>query len=247
MRSRHSSLTDRTNRSAYALQFGAHGGVRATLTPAVASHCSTAPLHFGSRSHSNSRPSDNRTIFPAASRKTLNHEGLVRMWRASDHLHPPRPHLQQKRHVIRHQTATGPDLGGEKVGRHQRWPMRLQERAPHHRALTTRRDASRAQNSRDRSAADSMAKVLQGALNARVAPRRILRRHPDNQCSKVRLQARRAASPARHVHLRATSWRCQRKIVSGVTSVATSASTRRPSRCPSSARRRRSPSSKRRR
>ena len=53
--------------------------------------------------------------------------------------------------------------------------------------------------------------------------------------------------PARYVHLRATSSRCQRRMVSGVTRVATCASSRRPSRCPNSARRRRSPSSKRRR
>ena len=43
-------LTERTNRSACALQFGALGGVRTTRTPAVKSHCSTALLHFGSRS-----------------------------------------------------------------------------------------------------------------------------------------------------------------------------------------------------
>ena len=49
-RLRHSSFTDRTNRSACALQFGAHGGVRTTRTPVVASHCPTALLHFGSRS-----------------------------------------------------------------------------------------------------------------------------------------------------------------------------------------------------
>jgi len=43
--------------SACALQFGALGGVRVTRTPAVESHCSTAPLHFGSRSQTRIRPS----------------------------------------------------------------------------------------------------------------------------------------------------------------------------------------------
>ena len=53
---RHSSFTDRTNRSACALQFGAPGGVRSTRTPAVESHCSTALLHFGSRSQTRILP-----------------------------------------------------------------------------------------------------------------------------------------------------------------------------------------------
>jgi len=47
--------------------------------------------------------------------------------------------------------------------------------------------------------------------------------------------------------LRMTSSRCQRRIVSGVTTVDTCLSKRRPSRCPSSLRRRRSSSSKRKR
>jgi len=49
--------------------------------------------------------------------------------------------------------------------------------------------------------------------------------------------------PTRYVHLRATSSRCQRKMVSGVTRVATCASRWRPRRCPNSAKRRRSWSS----
>ena len=51
--------------------------------------------------------------------------------------------------------------------------------------------------------------------------------------------------PPRYVHLRATSSRCQRRMVSGVTMVTTCARRRRPRRCPNSARRRRSGSSNR--
>ena len=40
-----------------------------------------------------------------------------------------------------------------------------------------------------------MAQILQRALNPCVAPRRILRRHPDDQRSKVRLQTRGTAAP----------------------------------------------------
>ena len=46
-----------------------------------------------------------------------------------------------------------------------------------------------AQNARDRRTADAVAQVLQRALNARVAPRRVLSRHPNDQRSKVCLQA----------------------------------------------------------
>jgi hypothetical protein len=127
-----------------ALPFGALGGVRTMCTPAVASHCSTALLHFGSRSHNDRRPSDNRPVSPAA--QALDHERLVRVRRASDHLNPPRLHIQQKRHVVRHQSTASPDVGGEEVGRDERWPMRLEEGPPGRRALTTGRKASPAQN-----------------------------------------------------------------------------------------------------
>jgi hypothetical protein len=49
-RFRHSSLTDRTNRSACALQCGGRNGVRMMSTPDVASRCRTPGLHFRSRS-----------------------------------------------------------------------------------------------------------------------------------------------------------------------------------------------------
>ena len=75
---RHSSFTDRTNRSAYALQFGAAGGVRTTRTPAAASHRSTPLLYFGSRSHRRIRPSCSRPASPVACRRhwaTTLHSG----------------------------------------------------------------------------------------------------------------------------------------------------------------------------
>ena len=43
-------LFERTNRSAWALQFGARNGVCTTRTPAVSSRCRTAALHLRSRS-----------------------------------------------------------------------------------------------------------------------------------------------------------------------------------------------------
>jgi hypothetical protein len=49
-RSRHSSLIERTSRSAYALQFGARNGVRMTRTRDASSSARTLALHFRSRS-----------------------------------------------------------------------------------------------------------------------------------------------------------------------------------------------------
>jgi hypothetical protein len=64
--------------------------------------------------------------------------------------------------------------------------------------------------------------------------------------TSARRCACRPGGRSRPARLRATSSRCHRRIVSGVTIVATCASRRRPRRCPSSARRRRSRSSNRR-
>jgi len=63
----------------------------------------------------------------------------------------------------------------------------------------------------------------------------------------TRLETGGPAVPTAIVYCLATSSRCQRRMVSGVTSVAACATTWRPSRCPSSARRRRLVSLNRRR
>jgi len=48
-RSRHSSRTERTKRSAYGLQFGLRGGICTTLTPSLAKTASNAAVNFVSR------------------------------------------------------------------------------------------------------------------------------------------------------------------------------------------------------
>jgi hypothetical protein len=96
------------------------------------------------------------------------------------------------------------------------------------------------QHPSNRGPAHSMPKVLQGALNPRVAPGRVLRRHAHDQ---HRMCAYRRGRPPRrraYVEGRATNSRYHRRTVSGETIVATSASLPRPSRCPRAARRRRS-------
>jgi hypothetical protein len=66
--------------------------------------------------------------------------------------------------------------------------MRPDKRAPCHRALSAGRDACRLQDARNRRPAHVVTHVLQGALHARVAPGRILRRHPHHERTNACLQ-----------------------------------------------------------
>jgi hypothetical protein len=66
--------------------------------------------------------------------------------------------------------------------------MCLEERAPRHRTPSAGRKACRLQDARNRRAAHMMAHVLQGALNAGVAPRRIVSGHPHHERTDARLQ-----------------------------------------------------------
>ena len=72
--------------------------------------------------------------------------------------------------------------------------MRLHERAPRHRALPAGWNALGAQDPRDRRPADVVAQVLSRALQARVAPRRVLGRHRNDEHSEACLRVRRTAS-----------------------------------------------------
>ena len=87
--------------------------------------------------------------------------------------------------VVRHQSSRGPHLGGEEIGRHECRPVRLQKRPPWSSGAAVRAEcpprAGCARSSSDR----RDAQVLQRALNPRVAPRRVLRRHPNDKRSKV--------------------------------------------------------------
>lgn len=82
---------------------------------------------------------------------------------------------------LRHQSARGPDLRAEEVGRHEDRPVCLHERSPRHRALTAWWNALGAQDARDCGTTDVVVQVLQRTLNTRAAPRRILSRHPGDR------------------------------------------------------------------
>ena len=71
----------------------------------------------------------------------------------------------------------------------------------------------------NRRAPDAMPDILQRALDPCVTPGGILSGHPDNEILDL-LEHAPTTRPA-YVHLRAINCRCHRRIVSGVTIVAT--------------------------
>jgi hypothetical protein len=66
-----------------------------------------------------------------------------------------------------------------------------------------------------------MADVLEHTLDSRVAPRRIVGRHPQDQLTDSTSTPRRPGALT-YVHLPAIIWRCHRSKVSGVAIVAMS-------------------------
>ena len=126
--------------------------------------------------------------------------------------------------------------------------MRPQKRLPRRRPLGHRRDPLRLQDPRNRRSSHPMPDVLQRPADPRVAPGRDS--PPPSAppaAGSPRARPARPDRPFAYVHFRAISCRCHRRIVSGVTMVATWRNLRRPSRCPRTASRRRSSSLSRRR
>ena len=90
----------------------------------------------------------------------LHDEGAVGMGCRTEHGNASRVQLDDERRVVGHESSRGPDLRGEEVRRHERRPMRLEERAPRHRALSAGRNPCRLQDARNRRSAHVMAHVL---------------------------------------------------------------------------------------
>ena len=114
-------------------------------------------------------------------------------------------------------------------------PVRPQKCAPRRRPARRRRQPVVFQYLGDRASRDAVIEVPQRALDATVAPRWILRGHPQNERRDLLHDPR----TARPLPLERPLPGCHRRIVSGVTMVATRLRTRRPSRWPFAARRRR--------
>lgn len=81
----------------------------------------------------------------------------------------------------------------------ERRPMRPHKRAPGHRALPARGNAVFLQNPSNRESAHVMSEILQGALDARIIPRRVFRRHPHGERPNLRVHTR-ATGAATGVH-----------------------------------------------
>lgn len=75
--------------------------------------------------------------------------------------------------------------------------MCTEEGAPGGRAFRTWRDALGLQDAGNRGPSDTMTKILERSLDARVPPARIVRRHPDNQASDLNQHSRSARPPSR--------------------------------------------------
>src|SRR5262249_34219103 len=88
--------------------------------------------------------------------------------------------------------------GREEICSEERAPVGAQERAPRHRPLTARWNALVPQDLGDGRARDAMAQVLERALDRRIAPARIIGRHPDHKAADFHLHAG-SAEPRRRV------------------------------------------------
>jgi hypothetical protein len=99
MWSRHSSLIDRTNRSAYALALGACGGVRTTRIPAPSKTSRTDADHCRSRSSDQQAMTAQPSVIRGRERApNLAHEDLMRMGRHAHTKHrPPGRNLRRVR------------------------------------------------------------------------------------------------------------------------------------------------------
>ena len=87
----------------------------------------------------------------------LNDEGFIWVRSGSGHMNAPRRQLENEQRVVRDQSASGPDLGREKVCRDKGGPMCTKKRAPTARPLATGWDAFYLQDARDRCSSHAMA------------------------------------------------------------------------------------------
>jgi hypothetical protein len=115
----------------------------------------------------------------------LLHEQPLRMRRGSENPHTTGGHVDHEHRVVRDRPLPRPDFGREEVGAGDDVPMRLQKRPPRGRALRDRRQARRLQDPPNRRPAHTMPDIRQRPLDSRVAPCRILNRHPHDELTDL--------------------------------------------------------------
>ena len=213
-RFRHSSLVERTNRSAGITILRPHRRQDHpdTLASVEPDHCQ-APLRVA-----------------IADQQTTGSQ--------HSNFGPPRLQFDHEHGVERHEPANRPDLCRGEVGSNERGPMaeknlrQVVGRSP----LGGMPSALRMLAIVDQ--ATRWPHTLQRTLDPRVTPARIVGRHADHQMLDSCRTPRSAGALPGVGHFRATKSRRHRRIVSGVTSVANSCNLWRRRRCPSTVRRR---------
>src|SRR2546427_7737692 len=110
------------------------------------------------------------------------------------HMHVPAAKVGKKEHVVCHQSAQGPHLCGEKVGRHQHVQVRADELLPCGRSLTLGRwrNAMTLEDVTHSLVTHGVSQVGEGADNAIIPPGTILLRHANDQ--RLQLWINRGAS-----------------------------------------------------
>jgi hypothetical protein len=115
---------------------------------------------------------------------TLLHEGGRGMRRDARNLHAPRRQFHHDEHIVRHQAVPRRHFHREEVGCGEHLPMHLQKLPPAHARLAALRGGLQVMATEDithRNLVDGMPQICQGALNAAIAPARILLGHLDRE------------------------------------------------------------------
>jgi hypothetical protein len=115
----------------------------------------------------------------------LLHEQRLGMRGGPEDLHAAGGQVDDEHRVVRDQSAPRPDFRRKEIGAGNTAPVRFQKRLPRRRALRDRRQARRLQDPPNGRAPHAMANVRERTLDPRVAPRRILRRHPHHELTNL--------------------------------------------------------------
>src|SRR5450759_4790630 len=91
--------------------------------------------------------------------------------------------ISMKNRTLCHQSPDSADLDGEKICRHQAFPMSSKKPRPRHVLISLRGriDAVFSENVGDRAAPDLRSQICHCSLDPRVPPRSILKRHAKNE------------------------------------------------------------------
>jgi hypothetical protein len=108
--------------------------------------------------------------------RDLRHPPAVGMGSDTRDLHGAAGDIDEEQDIVCHQSLNRADLDGEKVGRHQAFPVSSEKRRPRHVLISLRGriDSVFSENVRDRAAPDLMPQIGHCFLDSCVPPRSIL-------------------------------------------------------------------------